>query len=92
MELGSTLSLGQLAEEPLQTSARSHLSPEAAARQTPVSSVQVPVEQLWQSFASPPPQAVLQHTPSTQELLVHSWAEPQPAPFAFLGRQSGEAQ
>lgn len=83
-------SAGQLVEEPLQDSATSQ--PPLAARQTLVRSVHVPVEQLWQSVVSPPPQALLQQVPSTQKLLVHSLAALQLLPLPFLGWHVGAAQ
>jgi hypothetical protein len=83
-------SAGQLVDEPLHDSATSQ--PPLAARQTLVSSVQVPVEQLWQSAGSLPPQALLQQVPSTQKLLVHSLAALQLPPFGFFGWQVGAAQ
>lgn len=83
-------SAGQLVDEPLHDSAMSQLPLEA--RHTLVKSVQVPVEQLWQSFGSPPPQALLQHVPSTQKLLVHWLSALQLPPLAFFGWQFGAAQ
>jgi hypothetical protein len=83
-------SVGQVVDEPLHDSAMSQ--PPVEARQTLVSSVHVPVEQLWQSLGSVPPQAELQQVPSTQKLLVHSLAALQLPPFGFLGAHVGAAQ
>jgi hypothetical protein len=49
---------------------------------------QLPLEQLRQS----PPQALLQHLPSTQKLLVHWLAPVQEAPLAFLPSQRPPVQ
>jgi hypothetical protein len=39
--------------------------------QTPSVAAPALVEQAWQSVVEPPPQALLQQTPSTQKLLTH---------------------
>jgi hypothetical protein len=68
-------SAGQAADDPLHTSAGSHTPCEARQTVFAAKFVQIPGEpgrlQAWQSLASPPPQAVLQHMPSTQLPLVH---------------------
>jgi hypothetical protein len=70
---------GQVKVDPSQCSATSHTP--VAARQTWALeiAVQVPFvappaarEQAWQSFGSPPPQALAQQTPSAQNPLVQS--------------------
>lgn len=63
----------------------------AAGRHTVVdgSSVQLPSEpgtlHAWQSELTPPPQAVLQQTPSTQLPLEHCPAELHGLPFTSVG-------
>jgi hypothetical protein len=80
----TTTSAGHVVLEPLQTSATSQL--EIAARQTvlalsvrQVPSTSAPEEMAQASQA--PPHAELQHTPSTQKLLVQSVAAVQLLPF-----------
>ena len=82
------LSAGQAGEEPVQVSAASQEP--AEARQTVLGDrlLQVPfwaapaaVLQAWQSEVSPPPQAVLQQTPSTQLPEEHWLAAEQEVPL-----------
>ena len=58
----------------------------------PVTLVHVPIDpatlHAWHWFL----QSLLQHTPSTQKLLVHSLLAPQATPFAFFGAHEVTAQ
>ena len=67
---GCLASAGQVSALPLQLSAASQTPPEARHCVPAGRGLQAPgaVGRLhaWQSFGSPPPQAALQHTPSTQ--------------------------
>ena len=76
VEVGCRTSAGHTVEVPLHVSAASHGPAVArqsvlAARvaQVPFWAAPAPTLQAWQSVVSPPPQALLQHTPSTQSPL-----------------------
>ena len=74
----ATLSEGQAVEVPLQVSAASHtplaarqVEPAFTAPQVPLTAAPAAIEQAWQSLVLLPPQALLQHTPSTQKPVPH---------------------
>src|SRR3954471_5483809 len=54
--------------------------PAATGEQVPFALPPAAVEQAWQSFAAPPPQALSQHTPSTQKFVAQSLACAQAPP------------
>jgi hypothetical protein len=93
---GCFASAGHAGELPSQASGASHTP--AAARQT------VPCEtgehfpalpfrlHAWQSVVTPPPHALLQHTPSTQLPFTHSVLCEHPCPSGFLSTQVPPAQ
>jgi hypothetical protein len=86
---------GQLVLLPLQYSATSQ-TPCEALQTWVLGSVwhwpTVPVLHAWQSLGLVPPHAVLQHTPSTQYPLEHSWLAPQVVPLDLRGLQVGASQ
>jgi hypothetical protein len=70
----------------------------ASSQEVPVRGLQVPSAALpvamlhaWQSFATPPPQAVLQQTPSTQNPVPHWFAPWQAAPCESLAMHFWDA-
>ncbi len=56
----------------------------AATPQVPFTAAPAVVLQAWQSVVTPPPQAVLQHTPSAQKPLAHSSCVVQVVPSTLV--------
>jgi hypothetical protein len=85
--LGAKPSAGQVVAVPLQVSATSQspaesrqLRPAATGAQVPLDGAPAAMAQAWQSVV-PPAQALLQHTPSAQNVLVHWLPAMQAEPF-----------
>ncbi len=80
---------------PLQVPAQALPSVVQAARApcgAPTAGVHVPTEPSASHAWHCPPQAALQHTPSTQLALAHWFVAEQACPFAFFATQAPAAQ
>jgi hypothetical protein len=93
---GRSVSAGQDVDRPVQVSARSHAPPEGrhTCIDPTVTIAHVPFVgapdatlHAWQSLSTPPPQLVLQQTPSTQLPDVHAPLPVHAAPFASFSEQ-----
>ena len=80
--------LGQLAEEPLQTKAPHEGEPALPA----TTGLHVPTLPATLQASHEPPQAVLQHTPSTHWPLPHWLVPVQVPPFVFFGTHAPALQ